>query len=129
MMHFSRISSCIEWGMTQVLVSEWRCTVGLTLTSDTHHIMLTANNHQPRRHRTVAIKSSIGGFGIPKFDKNSTDLQCFIFRFGEAWSFVLGRLSPPKPHRGDGTAKATAAKREVYEGLFPISKAQNISKA
>jgi len=26
-----------------------------------------------------------------------------MFQFGEAWSFVWGGLTPPKPLRGDGT--------------------------
>jgi len=65
--------------------------------------------------RTVARKSSIGGLYVCagglyvhvwggltfKFDKNSTNLQCFIFQFGRAWSFVWG-LSPPKPPLATG---------------------------
>jgi len=34
------------------------------------------------------------GLDILKFDKNSTDLKCFVFQFREAWSFVWG-LRPP----------------------------------
>jgi len=32
-----------------------------------------------------------------EFDKNSTNIQCFIFQFWGAWSFVWGWLNPPKP--------------------------------
>jgi len=46
---------------------------------------------------TVSRKSSIGGLcicaevlDILKIDKNCTDLQCFIFQFREACSFVWG---------------------------------------
>ena len=39
---------------------------------------------------------------IFKFDKNSTDLYCFIFQFGGAWSFVRG-AKPTRAPRGDGT--------------------------
>jgi len=44
----------------------------------------------------------VGGLGIQKFDKNSTDLKCFIFRFGGDWSLVWG-AKPTKDPRGDGT--------------------------
>jgi len=47
--------------------------------------------------RTVARKFSIGGLCVCaggldtlKIDKNSTDLQCFVFQFGEVSSFVWG---------------------------------------
>ena len=50
-----------------------------------------------------------GGLDILKIDNNSTDLQCFTFQFGGAWSFVWGSkpteapplatgLSPSKSH-------------------------------
>ena len=52
--------------------------------------------------RIVARKSSIGvfhvyvgGLDILKFDKNSTDLKCFIFQFGGLGA-LFGRQSPPK---------------------------------
>jgi len=35
----------------------------------------------------VARKSSTGGLDIVNFDKNSPDLQCFIFQYGGAWGF------------------------------------------
>jgi len=48
-------------------------------------------------YRTVDRKSSIGVLkvcvgvlDILKFDKNSTDLKCFIFQFGGAWSLFGG---------------------------------------
>ena len=34
-----------------------------------------------------------GGLTL-KIDKNSTDLQCFMFQFGGAWSFVWGAKPP-----------------------------------
>jgi len=37
-----------------------------------------------------------------KFDKNSTELYCFIFQFWGAWSIVWG-AKPTKAPRGDGT--------------------------
>jgi len=58
--------------------------------------------------RTVARKISSGGlcvsargFDTLKIDKNSTDLLCFMFQFGGAWSFVWGGKLPKDP-RGDG---------------------------
>jgi len=58
---------------------------------------------------TVARKFSIGGLCVSagwldalKIDKNSTDLQCFMFQFGGLGSFVWG-AKPPKAPRGDGT--------------------------
>ena len=52
--------------------------------------------------RTVARQSSIGGLyvcvgrlDILKFDKNSSDLKCFIFQFGGLGA-LFGGLSPPK---------------------------------
>jgi len=48
------------------------------------------------QHRTIARKSSIGGFtfdqGAWRFTiwKKSTDLQCFAFQFRESWSYVWG---------------------------------------
>jgi len=52
--------------------------------------------------RTVSRKSSIGvlyvcvvGPDIVKFDKNSTDLNCFMFQF-EGLGALFGDLSPPK---------------------------------
>ena len=36
---------------------------------------------------TRALRSCRGGLTL-KIDKNSTDLQCFKFPFGGAWSFV-----------------------------------------
>jgi len=59
-------------------------------------------------HRTVARKFSKGGFcvcaggyNIPKIDKNSTNLLCFMFQFGGLGA-LFGGLSQPKPPRGDG---------------------------
>ena len=43
----------------------------------------------------------VGGFDILKFDKNSTDVKCFIFQFGGSWSFVWG-TKPTQDPRGDG---------------------------
>ena len=43
----------------------------------------------------------VGGLDILKFDKNSTDLKCFIFQF---WGLgvLFGGISPPKtPWRRD----------------------------
>jgi len=34
-----------------------------------------------------------GGFDIQKFDKNSTDLKCFIFQFG-VLGVLFGGLTP-----------------------------------
>ena len=59
--------------------------------------------------RTVARKFSIGefyvcsgGLGILEFDKNSTDLQCFIIQFGGLGALFAG-AKPPKasPWRRD----------------------------
>jgi len=44
-----------------------------------------------------------GGLYILKFDKNSTDLLCFIISLKGACSFVWGAKSPKSPH-GDETA-------------------------
>jgi len=44
----------------------------------------------------------VGGLDILKIDKNSTVSQCLMFQFGDL-KLCLGRLSPPKPPRGDGT--------------------------
>jgi len=44
----------------------------------------------------------VGGLDILKFDKNSTDVKCFIFPFEGAWSFVWG-AKPTKDPRGDET--------------------------
>jgi len=66
--------------------------------------------------RTVARKFSVGGFcisaggicvcveglDIPKIDKNSTDLYCFIFQFGRLGDLFVG-AKPTKAPRGDGT--------------------------
>jgi len=53
-------------------------------------------------YRTVTRKSSIrvlyvyvGVLDILKFDKNSTDLRCFIFKIGGLGALFWG-LSPPK---------------------------------
>ena len=60
-------------------------------------------------YRTVARKSSIGklyvcvgGLDILKFDKNSTDLKCFIFQF-EGLGGLFGGAKPTKDPLGDGT--------------------------
>ena len=51
-----------------------------------------------------------------KFNKNSTDSQCFIFQFGGAWSFVWG-AKPTKAPRGDGTvSKACKYKNRNHIG-------------
>jgi len=50
--------------------------------------------------RLLHRKSSIGGFPFVhggstyKFDKNSTDLQCFIFQFGRCLELSLGAAKP-----------------------------------
>jgi len=44
----------------------------------------------------------VGWLDILKIDKNSTDLQCFMFQFGGLAAF-FGGPSPPKFPRGDGT--------------------------
>ena len=43
-----------------------------------------------------------GVLDILKIDKTYTDLQCFMFQFGGAWSFVWG-AKPTVAPRGDGT--------------------------
>jgi len=64
------------------------------------------------RARTVMRKSTIVGLyvcarrlDIIKFDKNSTDLYCFIFQFERAWSFVWRGISPPKPPVATGLGR------------------------
>ena len=49
---------------------------------------------------TIYNKSWVlpGGLDILKFDKNSTDLKCFIFQFWGAWSFVWGAKLTKYPH-------------------------------
>jgi len=54
--------------------------------------------------RTVGRKFSIGGLWVCsgqidtiKIDKNSTDLECFIFHFEKVWSIVWGAKSPKTP--------------------------------
>jgi len=60
-------------------------------------------------YRTVSRKSSIGelcvcvgGLDIPKFEKNSTYLKCFIFQFAGLGG-LFGGTEPTKDPRGDGT--------------------------
>ena len=44
----------------------------------------------------------MGGLDILKFDKNSTDLKCFIFQFAGLGG-LFGGAKPTKDPRGDGT--------------------------
>ena len=55
-----------------------------------------------RKFPSRGICISAGGPCHSKIDKNSTDLQCFMFYFGGLGAF-FGGLSPPTPPRGDGT--------------------------
>jgi len=60
----------------------------------TLNVLINVSMNGP--NRTVARKSSIKGFtfvqrlDILKIDKNSTDLQCFIFQFGVFGAFGGG---------------------------------------
>ena len=55
--------------------------------------VLVQNCHQIVLNRGAYV--CVGGLGILKFDKNSTDLKCFIFQFG-GLGVLFGGLSPPK---------------------------------
>jgi len=57
------------------------------------------NRHQKVVNRGLYVRAGELDF---KFDKNSTNLLCFIFQFGGAWSFVWGAKATKAP-RGDGT--------------------------
>jgi len=75
------------------------------------HLVATVSLQQNRRQNVVnrealrlcggSFRSCRGGLDI-QIDKNSTNLQCFIFQIGGAWSFVWGRKLS-KPPRGNGT--------------------------
>jgi len=69
-----------------------------------------------RGHRTVTKKSAFEGalrlrrgVDMLKFDKNSTDLQCFTFQFWRVRSFVSGGLSAAKSPKATGLCGQHAA--------------------
>jgi len=61
---------------------------------------MVQNCHQKVFNRGAYV--CVGKLDILKFNKNSTDLKCFIFQFGGTWSFVWGAKPSKDPH-GDGT--------------------------
>jgi len=81
--------------------------------------LLTVKGHDVQIHhsrlKTAARKSAIGGlyictggFIFCKIEKKSTDLYCFILKFGVAWSFVFGRLNPQNPPHGNWTVQTAS---------------------
>jgi len=63
------------------------------------------------------------GLELLKFDKNCTDLYCFIFSFSGGGASV-GGLSLPKPSRGDGTGDNFCEFWSVVKLLLLLSRGQ-----
>jgi len=84
--------------LASVLIRAHLCGIASVLTL---HCIQFVSEPSPERRQQGGFTFVRGGLTF-KFDKNSTNLYCFIFRFGGAWSYVWGAKPTKAPH-GDRT--------------------------